>query len=148
MPLGQFTQGQTLVEAQTVFDSFPVVLNRGLKADQTNLYGKPTVTLNATATGAGTGATVTNQIGSDFAGRFTLTGGTAPAAGSIATVAFATPLGAAPSCVILNLADNILAANVAPLACAASGISSSGFTIDAGQLVVAHTYTLNYFVIQ
>ncbi len=142
MPLNQFISGQSLEEAQYVFDTF-TTFNRGMKSGRT-AFGAPTV---ATGVGAGTagGAVIGTVTGSDFAANFTVTAGTTPAVGTLATVTYGTPLGAFPSGVIVNVSDNAGTA----LTTGAGSLTANGFSIVTTQSpTLNHVYTVNYLVIQ
>ncbi len=140
MPLGQFTPGQALVEASTVFDNF-TAFNRGIKAGTG--FGAPTV---AGGTAAGAGAAISGQRGTDFAGAFVVTAGTAPSPGTIATVTFANQLAVTPTSVIVNV-QNQTGATALPAA--PSAVATTGFGVEAGATFTA-TQVLNvtYLVIQ
>lgn len=141
MPLGQFTPGQTLVEALTVFDNF-TTFNRGIKAGSG--FGTPTVSVVAVAAGAGTGATVTSQRGSDFAGAFTITGGTGSTGGTVANLTFASQLPIVPTSVVVDITDN----NGTAVSSGPNALATTGFAFVSGSLTLNHTYTCTYLVIQ
>ncbi len=139
MPTGQFTPGQTLIEAQTVFDNF-TIFNRGVKAGTG--FGSPTIGL--VTAGAGTGASVSSQRGTDFAGAFTVTAGTGPIGGTLCTVTFANQLSAVPTSVICDVTDNAATA----VSAGPNALAATGFAFVVGSLTLSHTYTCTYMVIQ
>ncbi len=139
MPLGQYTPGQALVEAPTVFDTF-TTFNRGVKAGTG--FGAPTI-----AAGAGAGAGTLSSIrGTDFAGNFVINVAAAGSgAGTLATVTFANQLAVAPSSVVVSASDNT---GTAALAAGAQTLAATGFAIVTAAPVAVHFYTVSYTVIQ
>ena len=144
MPIpSTYTKGQVVVGAQVVAD--PVVYGnvvcttQGIQAGG----GVPTVTA---LTPAGLAAAVSSQVGTDQAGSFVLTAGTAAnAGGTQLSVTFATPLPVAPASVNVNVADTTSAATTT-LAWGATGYSTTGFTIFGGATTASHTYLVSYQV--
>jgi hypothetical protein len=143
MPIGPLAAGTDLVAAPVTFD-VATPLNRGWKAG--TVYGAPSVTVGG-ALIAGTGATVGAVTGSDFGGRFAVTGGTgSTGGGTLATVSFGTPLGAVPSSVVVNASDN---AGSNAISVGSNNLSTTGFAIVSGAAItLAHVYTVTYMTIQ
>lgn len=142
MPAGQLTTGVELNPALYAFDT-PASFNRGMKAGTS--FGTPTATIGVIGV-AGTGASVSAVTGSDFAGRFTVTGGTGATSGTLATFAFGTPLAAVPSSVVVNLSNNT---GLNAHAVGANNISATGFALVIGSSLTAlNLYTVTYLTIQ
>jgi hypothetical protein len=138
--VGQAYIGQHLENAPWVFASSMTTL-AGIAA------GGSTPKITALAPGAGTGASITSQVGYDQAGSFILTAGTGPTGGSAISVAFGTPLGAAPSSVQVT-AGNSSAGGVASITVGAISATKSGFTIFASAGTLSAAYVISYQVIR
>jgi hypothetical protein len=98
-------------------------------------------------TNAGANPTVSGVSANDSVGTFTLnpvTGGGAQAAGTVATVRFATPYPAIPKSVLVTVNDQ--AAGTLPLLAAAVNITVAGFDVSTTILTTAHNYTVQYKV--
>ena len=110
------------------------------------LYGTGTVPTLAVGAGAGSGASISAQLGFDIGGSFNLLTAGTPAAGALATVTFGTALSAAPSMIMLNGWDATAATPVG-VALGATSIATTGFTVSGPALTAAHHILINYFVL-
>jgi hypothetical protein len=136
---GFFYPGQVLDTAPQVFGQV-VSMAQGVKA----IGVMPTITVGPAG---GTAATVTQQVGADLAGSFLWTASGTPAAGTAATVKFATPLASRPNAVIVSIADDTNGAGTG-IASAAGALAATGFSIVSAVTTTAHTYRVSYVVIQ
>lgn len=127
-------------------DAFSVQNTDGTVGARFDTYGRRRVgttkkPVATAAAGAGTTPTITNT-GTDEHGQLTVTAGTSPAAGSLATLAFSAALNT-PVVVIVSPNDNATSA-LTPYA------SASGSTLTIGVHVAptaAATYVINYQVV-
>ncbi len=141
-----FQTGQVVVGSHV--ETAPWIFTQSLTSQKIPSASGTSPTVATVTAGAGTGASVSAVTGYDQAGNFTVTAGTSPAAGTICTVTFGTPLAAAPSSVVVN-ASNTKAGAAAGITVGAIGLSKSGFAVfgnTAGSL--SATYLINYQVIQ
>jgi hypothetical protein len=105
--------------------------------------GQPTLTA---LTAAGLAATITLQVGTDQAGSFLLTAGTASTAGgSQVSVTFATPLPSAPASVNVTFANT---SGVTNLAAGALSLSTTGFVVASAVPTATNAYLVCYQVIR
>ena len=116
---GQNVAGAEAVGSPVVFGGL-ITPTQGIQAGG----GQPTLTA---LTAAGLAATVTAQVGTDQAGSFLLTAGTASTAGgSQVSVTFATPLPSAPASVNVTYANT---SGTTQLAAGALSLTTTGFVI-------------------
>lgn len=101
----------------------------------------------AAGAAAGTGPTVACS-GTDLAGTVSITTGTSPGAGTLATITFASAFASAPRAILLTPA-NATAAGVAASAYSnAANLTASAFTVDAATALAASTaYKWSYAII-
>lgn len=131
---GQAYLGSDAHYAPQIFGA-PVTVAGGLNAG-----GQvPTVTVGA---GAGGGGAVSGVYGYDQACSFTVTAGTSPAAGALATVTFGAPLSSSPVSVVATVAGTAGA-----LAAGATAISTTGFTVTSAAATASDVYTVCYRVV-
>jgi hypothetical protein len=98
------------------------------------------------ASNSGTGAAIGAVTGYDMAGNFTITAGTSPTTGTVATVTFGRPLAATPVAVNVSGADTSGATN---LSFGAMALSKTGFSVYASAaMTLNHAYLLSYQVWQ
>lgn len=110
------------------------------------INGSGTAPTVAAGTGAGTGATITSQLGHDLGGSFVITAAGTPAAGVDATVTFGTALTAAPASILFSIQNTT--ANTPITTCYLTSIASTGFAIsNTAALVATDTYLVNYQVV-
>ena len=109
------------------------------------IFGGGTPPTLAVAAGAGSGASISAQLGFDIGGSFNLLTAGTPAAGALATVTFGTALNAAPAAVIVTCWDITGAAAVAV---GPTSISATGFTVSTGATATtAHHLLVTYQVL-
>lgn len=118
-------------------------VNAGGAATVQSLNGAGTAPVVAAGAGAGTGPSIGSQKGHDLGGSFVLTTGTTPAAGTLATITFGTPLAAAPASVIVTCWDNTGAAAVA----VGYSATASAITVLGPATTAAHALLVSYLVV-
>jgi hypothetical protein len=105
--------------------------------------GQPTLTA---LTAAGLAAAVSAQVGTDQAGSFLLTAGTASTAGgSQVSVTFATPLPSAPAAVNVTYGNT---SGTTQLAAGALSLTTTGFVIASAAPTASSAYLVCYQVIR
>ena len=105
----------------------------------------PTVTI---ASGAGTGGSsgISAVAGYDQAASFTLIAGTAALnGGTLATVKFGQPFDVAPLAVLVTAVNG---AGTIGLACGATALAATGFSIVGNPPASGGTYSVNYFAVR
>ena len=104
---------------------------------------KPSLTVQ---TAAGAGASVGSQVGTDQAGSFVLTAGSASTAGgSQVVLTFATPLPSTPVSVNVT-AGNTTSSATTNVSAGAISVSKSGFTVYSSAPAANATYLISYQV--
>jgi hypothetical protein len=107
--------------------------------------GQPTL---GTLSAVGLTGSVGSQVGTDMAGSFVLTAGTASTAGGTQiAVTFATPLPTAPAAVLVTIGDQGASSTTNP-SWGAIGLSTTGFYFYGGTTTASHTYLVSYMVVR
>jgi hypothetical protein len=137
---GVLYPGQKLESAPQIFAS--VVTQQQIPHAAGTSPPKPTLF----GTNSGTGASVTTVTGYDMAGNFSITAGTAPAAGTVCSLTFGRPLAATPVAVNVSVTDTTGSTNAS---FGALAWSKTGFSVYANAaMTLNRVYLVSYQVWQ